>query len=151
LRKRNATLTSLKKKAWRLFSEWIRRKDSDEGGTEHCYTCLKLAHWKELHAGHAIPGRHNAVLFDEDIVKPQCPICNVWKGGQYHIFATKLIRAHGMDWWEQKLIDSRRVVKYTAADLEDLILELKQKLEQLNGTDPRANRSEESPTEAEAA
>jgi hypothetical protein len=36
-----------------------------------------------------------------------------------------------MEWWEQKLIDSRRVVKYTAADLEDLCLELKQKLEKL--------------------
>lgn len=107
--------------------------------------------WKEAHAGHAIPGRTNSVLFDADIVKPQCPTDNIWKGGQYHIFATKLIRAHGMDWWEQKLIDSKRVVKYTAADLEDLILELKQKLEQLNGTDPRADRRAESPEEAEAA
>ena len=126
------TLSGLKKKAWKLFSEWTRRKDADEGGTERCFTCLKLAHWKELHAGHAIPGRHNAVLFDEEIVKPQCPVCNIWKGGQYHIFATKLIKEHGMQWWEQKLIDSRKVVKYTAADYEVMIEELKAKLNELD-------------------
>jgi hypothetical protein len=146
LKKTQPNLRALKAKCWKKFSEWIRRKDADEGGTERCFTCLKLAHWKELHAGHAIPGRHNAVLFDEEIVRPQCPICNIWKGGQYHIFATKLIKEHGMEWWDQKLIDSRKVVKYTAADLEDLILDLKQKLERLDD-----RRREESSQEAETS
>jgi hypothetical protein len=132
-RKKNSkSLRALKAKAWKLFSEWIRRKDADEGGTVECFTSGKLMHWKDAHAGHGIPGRHNAVLFDPDIVKPQSPVDNIWKGGQYHIFATKLIKEHGMEWWDQKLIDSRKVVKYTAADLEDLILDLKQKLNQLD-------------------
>jgi hypothetical protein len=143
---KKATLRSLKKKAWKLFSEWIRRKDTDAGGTEHCYTCLTPKFWKELHAGHAIPGRTNSVLFDPDIVKPQCPICNIWKGGQYHIFATKLIKEHGMEWWDQKLIDSRKVVKYTAADLEDLILDLKQKLHELDNR-PRFQTADTSQAE----
>jgi hypothetical protein len=142
----NKSLRSLKAKAWKLFSEYIRRKDADEGGTVECYTSGKLMHWKEAHAGHAIPGRHNAVLFDEDIVKVQSPVDNIWKGGQYHIFATKLIKEHGMEWWDQKLIDSRKVVKYTAADLEDLILDLKQKLERLDD-----RRREESSQEAETS
>lgn len=132
MKKRKQTLSGLKKKCWRLFSEFIRRESADEGGSEYCYTCGKLAHWKELHAGHAIPGRHNAVLFDHSIVRPQCPVCNIWKGGNYHIFTTKLIKEHGMDWWEQKLTDSRKVVKYTRSDLEDLILHYESKLSALD-------------------
>jgi hypothetical protein len=117
--KKPASLKTTKRKCWKVFSQWIRLKDSDEGGTASCYTCGTLAHYKDLHAGHAIPGRHNAVLFDEDIVKPQCPICNVWKGGMYHVFATKLIKEHGMEWWDAKLAGSKEVVKWTAADLEE--------------------------------
>lgn len=127
--KKKPTLSAVKKKAWKAFSEYIRRKDADAGGTERCYTCGKLAHWKELHAGHAIPGRHNAVLFDQDIVRPQCPVCNIWKGGNYPIFTTKLIKENGMEWWESKLAGAGRIVKYTRADLEELIDVWKSKLE----------------------
>lgn len=113
------SLRSLKKKVWKVFSQWIRLKDADEGGTVQCYTCGCLMHWKESHAGHAIPGRHNAVLFDEDIVKTQCPKDNLFGGGMYHVFATKLIKEHGMEWWEAKLAGAKQVVKWTAADLEE--------------------------------
>lgn len=143
-KKKQPTLSALKKKCWKLFSEYIRRKDADEGGTERCYTCGGLAHWKELHAGHAIPGRHNAVLFDFEIVRPQCPICNVWKGGQYHIFATKLIQENGMAWWESKLSNSKSVVKRTRADLDDLVESLKKKLEKLDERDRNPNQESRS-------
>ena len=125
------TLRNLKKKAWKLFSEWIRRKDADEGGTERCYTCEAPKFWRELHAGHAIPGRHNAVLLDPEIVRPQCPICNIWKGGMYHVFATKLIKENGMEWWEKKLNASRLAVKYTRGDFETIIEDYKRKLDEL--------------------
>ena len=123
------TFKSLKNKAWKVFSEWVRRKDADEGGTERCYTCGALFHWKQLQCGHAIPGRHHAVLLDEEICRPQCPVCNVWRGGNYHIFATKLIKENGMEWWERKLEGARRIVKLTRSDLEDIIQTYKQKLE----------------------
>lgn len=130
-KKRAPTLRSLKNKGWKLFSEWIRRKDADEGGTVECFTCGKLMHWKEAHAGHAIPGRHNAVLLDEEIVRPQCPRDNLFLGGRYEIFATKLIQRHGMDWWLSKLEGAKRVVKLSRADYEAKIEELKKKLEAL--------------------
>lgn len=131
MKKKQKSLRILKDRAWKVFSEYIRRKDADAGGTECCYTCGKLAHWKELHAGHALPGRHNAVLFDEAIVKPQCPVCNIWKGGNYPIFTTKLIKENGMEWWEEKLEGAKRLVKFTRADVEDLIAGYKAKLEEL--------------------
>ena len=129
--KKKPTITSLKNRAWKLVSEYVRRKDADEGGTVECYTCGKLAYWRELHAGHAIPGRHGAVLFDVDIIRPQCPVDNIWKGGRYEIFTTKLIKENGMDWWEKKLAGAREVVKLTRSDLEEIIETYKAKLEKL--------------------
>jgi hypothetical protein len=125
------SLRTLKAKAWALFSEWVRRKDADEGGTVACYTCGKLMFWKEAHAGHAIPGRHNAVLLDEDIVRPQCPRDNIFMGGRYEIFTAKLIRENGLEWFENKLAGARQVVKYTRSDLEDLIQIYRRKLASL--------------------
>jgi hypothetical protein len=129
--KKKKSLRQLKAACWRLFSEWIRRKDADQGGTVTCYTCGKLMYWKEAHAGHALPGRHNAVLFDPEIVRVQCPVDNIWKGGNDPVFPAKLIRENGLEWFESKLEGARRVVKYTRSDLEDLISEYKQKLESL--------------------
>ena len=114
-----------------MFSEYVRRRDADEGGTVSCYTCGKLMFWKEAHAGHAIGGRHNAVLFDLDIVKPQCPRENIFLGGNYPVFTTKLIKEHGLEWWEKKLAQAREIVKYTRADIEAIIETYKQKLEAL--------------------
>lgn len=127
--KKQQSLKALKKKCWSLTSELVRRLDADEGGTTRCYTCSKAIHWKtEAQAGHAIGGRHNAVLLDLEILRPQCVPCNVFKRGNYPIFTTKLIKENGMEWWEAKLEASRRIVKYTRPDLEALILVLKTKL-----------------------
>lgn len=127
--KKKRSLRSLKNKCWKLFSEYVRRRDADEGGTTYCYTCELPIHWKyEAQAGHAIPGRHNAVLFDPEIVKPQCQRCNIWSGGMYHVFTTKLIKENGMDWWEKKLEGAKQIVKLTRADLEEMIESYKAKL-----------------------
>lgn len=115
-----------------MFSEYIRRRGADGGGNVRCYTCQALLYWKEAHAGHAIGGRHMAVLFDADICRPQCYRCNVPMRGNYPIFTTKLIKDNGMAWWEQKLEESRRIVKYTRTDLENLIQAYKEKLASLS-------------------
>lgn len=131
MKKKSKPLRTLKASCWRLFSEYVRRKDADAGGTEYCFTCETPMHWKALQCGHGIPGRRNAVLFDEEICRPQCPRCNVFMGGRYEIFTTKLIKEKGMDWWERKLSGARALVKLTRSDLEDLIQSYKQKLEAL--------------------
>lgn len=132
--KKKPTPKSLKNKAWKLFSEWIRRKDADAGGTERCYTCERAFYWKELQCGHAIGGRRNAVLLDADICRPQCVACNVFGRGQYPTFAAKLIRENGLEWFEEKLSGARQVAKLTRSDLEESIETYKQKLKELQPT-----------------
>lgn len=127
--KKKKSLRQLKEICNRVFSEYIRRRGADAGGTEFCFTCEKPFYWKSLQCGHAIPGRHFAVLWDEEICRPQCPRCNVFLGGRYEIFTTKLIKERGLPWWEAKLEGAKRIVKYTGADVEALIELYKQKLE----------------------
>lgn len=129
---RTKTLSSLKKKLWKLFSEYVRRSASDEGGTLRCYTCGKLLFWKEAHAGHFVPGRKNAVLFNEDVVRPQCPRCNIFEGGAYHRYTLNMVRDLGKDRVEELLALKHKVLKYTRSDLEGLIDVYKKKLERLD-------------------
>ena len=129
--KKKKTRRTTKATAWRVFSEYVRRKYADANGFARCYTSGVVAHWRELQCGHGIGGRHNAVLFDEEICRPQTVAENVFKRGNYPVFVTKLIQENGMDWWEKKLADSREVVKLTRADLEEIIDTYKAKLKEL--------------------
>ena len=127
-KRRNPTLRSLKNKCWRVFSEYVRRKDADAGGTAYCFTCGAPKFWKELHAGHFVGGRTNSVLFNEDIVKPQCLTCNVFKNGNYGPYTLKMIDQYGRAKVEEFLSLRHQVKKYTLADLEELIQAYKLKL-----------------------
>lgn len=130
--KKKPTLKSLKAKAWKLCSQWVRRKDADEGGFVSCYTCGAPIHAVlEAKAGHAIPGRHGSVLLDVDILRPQCVRCNVFMRGRYEVFAAKLIRENGIEWFERKLEGARQVVKMTRSDYEEAIESFRRKLDEL--------------------
>jgi len=115
------SVKSLKAKAWKLFSEYIRRSYADRNGYVSCYTCGTKAHWKQLQAGHAIGGRRNAVLFDEELVRPQCVACNVFLRGNYPVYVAKLIGENGLEWFNRKLAGSRKAVKISKPDLQELI------------------------------
>ena len=77
------SLSEVKKDAWKLFSELIRRDQADKDGLVKCCSCGKIVHWKQSQAGHwpSIAGRTNAVLFARKGVHPQCGQCNVYKDG----------------------------------------------------------------------
>ena len=82
----------LKKKAWALFSKYIRLKNADKDGKCTCVTCGRKDHWKNFQAGHFIDSRNNTVLFDESLVFPQCCACNMFKHGnkvEYTLFMLK--------------------------------------------------------------
>ena len=128
---RKSSLPGLKKKAWKLLSEYIRRKDADEGGTVECYTCRKLFHWKELQGGHFVPGRSGSVLLDARIVRPQCVRCNVLLGGAYHAFTLRMIDEVGREKVEEYLALKHQVKKWNRSDLEAFIEEYKRKLDEL--------------------
>jgi len=136
--KKSPTVPKLKAKAWALLSECIRHEAAERDDSDYvgCYTCGDVHPWKSgvtgMNAGHAIPGRSGAVLLDEEVIRPQCNKCNAkppfGRGGEYHIFAAKLIKENGMDWWEAKLQSSRQIKKWSRSELEEKISSYKARL-----------------------
>ena len=65
---------------WKLVSKFVRLtaavKENDNGHV-HCVTCGERKHYKQLQAGHFIPGRYNAIIFETRGIHPQCYHCNV--------------------------------------------------------------------------
>ena len=110
-KKKQKTLSALKKIAWSKLSVLVRIEGADDNGNCRCYTCGAVKHFREIQAGHAIGGRHMGVLFDESIIRPQCVRCNIMLRGNYSVFAARLIRDHGQNrglaWFEGKIADSR--------------------------------------------
>jgi hypothetical protein len=126
------SVKNLRHLAWNLLSKIIRQSNVDHRDIGKCFTCDQEEHWKYLQAGHAIGGRHNAVLFDESIIRTQCATCNFFRRGNYQIFVTKLIEENGMDWWKQKLSDSKVLKTYTRSDYETMIENYRERLEKLD-------------------
>ena len=152
-KRKSPTLASLKKKAWKLLSECIRREATafprENGGSAGCYTCPEIRNWKLMQAGHAIPGRTGMLLLDEEIIRIQCPACNIFRRGNYGEFAARLIREKmeylykegdyvgdepwqdANEWWEYKLASAKQIKKWTRSELEEKISGYKERLASL--------------------
>lgn len=95
-KKKKVTITQIKKKAWEQFSLYIRRKDAI-GDMVRCVTCGRVKHYKEMQAGHFVPGRHSSVLFDERNVHPQDYTCNVLLGGNGPKYYKYMLSKYGQE------------------------------------------------------
>lgn len=115
---------------WKLVSLFVRKSAANEWGMVSCVTCGRVNHYKKMQAGHFIPGRHNATLFDIRGIHPQCYACNMLLGGnsrKYEVwmkehYGTKVIKE--LD----KLNDSPELKKFTEVELLGMIEEFKTKL-----------------------
>ena len=123
-RKKRPSLKREKEKTWKAFSIYIKTRDcirtTGDPTKGSCITCNRTFDFKKLQAGHAIGGRNNAVLFDEEIVYAQCIGDNIYKGGAYPEYSLILIRKHGDKWFEEKLKLKSKTVKYTIDDLIEI-------------------------------
>lgn len=126
------TLSKAKEKAWKQFSKYIRLKYCTDGEYVECYTCGKFYHWKKIQAGHALAGRGNAVLFQEDIVRPQCVGCNVFQHGRLDEFVLKLSKEIGVERINYlRDLKHSGVIQFKTQDYLDLAEEYKNKIKNL--------------------
>ena|SRR3989304_5642184 len=126
------TLSSFKKEAWSLFSKIVRLRDATDG-TNRCVTCKQIYPIKNLQAGHFIPGRHNAVLFDLRQVWPQCYVCNFRKHGRWVEYREFMIKKYGEHEVEQIIAESKKTVKLSRTDYADMILKFSAILHGMEG------------------
>ena len=133
--KKRKTTKQLKKDAWNLFSQYIRLRDClrTTGCSSFglCITCGKRYHFKLLQAGHFIPGRHNANLFNEKGCHAQCYNCNINLKGNTLEYRRQIIRLYGAGADEQLEAEDKIVKDLRAGELRELITHYKQEIEKL--------------------
>lgn len=118
----NDKLSTHKKKAWTAFSIYIRTRDclkttgSVDSGA--CVTCNVEYPFKQLQAGHWIPGRTNAVLFSEEGVHAQCYGCNNGKNGNPIAYWLFMEVTYGRDTMDRLILDSNQTIKYKTWDYD---------------------------------
>ena len=88
-------LKQLVLKADKLFSEYIRRRDSDEYGYANCVTCGDHMNWKMMECGHWITRSQFATRYDERNAHIQCFKCNRQEGGMGDIHLLRINEIHG--------------------------------------------------------
>lgn len=129
------TVSSVKKKAWPLFSKYIRMRDCLEttGLIDYgkCITCQKTIPRTLLQAGHFIAGRHNANLFSERGTHAQCYNCNINLHGNTLEYRRKIIELYGDGADEELEAENKKDKKFTINELEELIESLKVKIKEL--------------------
>ncbi|MEI7998878.1 MAG: recombination protein NinG [Candidatus Omnitrophota bacterium] len=119
---------TLHKKAWKLMSEIVRRTGANLDGYNECYTCGAVKRYTEMNAGHY---KHDRLDFDFRNVRCQCVKCNQHNSGELDLYAERLIRENGLEWFNKLVQDSWRHKGYSVEDLVAIIEDLKIKLENL--------------------
>jgi len=136
------TLTKAKKAAWSQFSRFIRLRDSLKtvGNTIQC-VCISCGAIKPtfgkgcIQAGHFIPGRHNGVLFHEELVHGQDFHCNIGLKGNWVPYESAMVTLYGRDRVEEfkKMSKGKaELVKYTVSDYQEIEKKYKEKADALD-------------------
>ncbi len=92
--KKLPSIKSLKEKAWRLQSIYVRSIGANFQGLSQCYTCNRWFSWQEMNSGHY---RHDAFDFDLRNVKCQCVYCNLSDKGRADEFYLHLVKEYGQE------------------------------------------------------
>jgi hypothetical protein len=90
--KRKDPYKTLRDKAWKEFSIYVRREGTDWRGFGVCFTCPKYAPWQEFDAGHF---KHGVMDFNRRNVNRQCTGCNRFWHGRLDAYATALVKKYG--------------------------------------------------------
>jgi hypothetical protein len=82
-----SSIGKLKRKLWKLFSEYIRKRDGNR-----CFICNRTATGSAYHAGHFIPKSVGGLIlyFHEKNVHGCCYHCNINLGGNLYEYGQKL-------------------------------------------------------------
>jgi hypothetical protein len=110
----------LKGTAARELQKAIRMECADENGICECVTCGTCNHYKLMHAGHFVPSRCNAVLFDERGIHPQCVRCNTYLGGNQSAYARWMNENYGPEIVEELLAARLQTKKFTRDELVEM-------------------------------
>ena len=125
-------LTGPAKTAWDAFSQWNRVKGCIETTgypfVGVCITCDKRFHITYLDAGHCFAGKGNSQLFHEDLVNPQCRICNQFRDGRAKKYRKRMDKKYGVEKVDQWKAEGKKPIPNKDMDYEAIKLKYREKL-----------------------
>lgn len=121
-------------KLWKIFSQYIRLRDSNENGFCICCTCGAIRYWKDMDCGHGIPRQHMATKYDEKNNGAQCSGCNNYGRGMPQKYKEFVDKKYGKGTWDLLNFTSRTPVKYSQFEIDLLTLTYKEKVAELMKT-----------------
>ena len=122
--KKKLTVSRAKKKAWEVFSKFIRQRDTTKLGTL-CYTCGRWLPFNQAQAGHFQPGRFPIFLFDERQVHSQCYRCNINLKGNWPRYYENMVRDYGKEEVERMIAQRNNLKQWKVYELEEIYLKYK--------------------------
>jgi hypothetical protein len=98
----------------------IRMESADDNGICQCVTCGKRQHYKEMDAGHFVPGRRQSIVLVEENIHVQCKTCNKELHGNAGPYERFMIETYGPDKPEELRALNRVSYTYDRHHLADL-------------------------------
>lgn len=115
------SISKLKKELDKWFSLFIRLRDATNEGLCQCFTCGKVAHYKDgMQCGHFMSRRHMATRFHE-LNQIQCIKCNMFEQGMQYAFGINLDSKYGEGTAEELQFLARTTIKLSRVDYEEKI------------------------------
>lgn len=134
-RRKDPTITTLKKKLWKIFSIYIRMRDclKTTGTTTHglCCTCGADKPISQLQAGHFIPGRADSILFDPSGVHAQCYRCNIKRQGEWLKYFRFMEKKYGREFVLELMDRSEKECLITVGWVELTMIYYLEKIEEM--------------------
>ena len=132
------TLRGTTKRAWNVFSKYIRLRDAlRTTGTQEeaiCITCEERFPINRMDAGHFASRRHKRTLFNEKNVHAQCINCNAFLGGEQSLYGKAINKMYGKGTSDKLLVDRWKIKKFTIDELEGIIEKYKEKYKHLDNS-----------------
>ena len=114
-------ISKLKAKLDKVFSQYIRLRDTDDQGWGNCVTCGKALFWKNGDAGHFISRTYLNTRFEPLNVNLQCKGCNGYRSGEQFTHGLVIDRKHGEGMAFALLSISKKSVKWDRPKYQEKI------------------------------
>ena len=131
-KKPTKTKTSLKNSLDKVFSQFIRLRDTPNG-IGSCISCGKPITYSTCDCGHYVNRKHMSLRFDEYNCNAQCRSCNRFDEGNIQGYRKGLLAKIGEKKTEMLEIKKHNVSNYGLFELEFLIKDYRRKVKELSG------------------
>ena len=120
----------LKAKLDKVFSEYIRKRDT-RNGVFRCISCGRLLPYEQADCGHYINRKHMSTRFDEMNCNAQCISCNRFDEGNIQGYRRGLVALYGEQ--QVTLLEAKKhhFRKYSDFEYEVLIKHYKEEIKKL--------------------